>query len=251
MSTFRVIPILLLKDEGLIKTKGFKNPVYLGDPINILRIFNEKEADEIVLFDTTSSLEQRQPNYELIAEIVSESFMPLGYGGGINNLTQIKKLFEIGIEKVVINSASTNYKLIEEAANNFGNQSIVACIDVKKNLWGKYQVFTHSGSRKTNVDILEHISNLENAGIGEIIIQSIDNEGSMRGIDFQLAKTLKKQVKVPLVITGGIGSFEDILSIKEEINPSAVAAGSLFVFKGTDKGILINYPTEKIKNLLA
>ena len=248
MSIVRVIPILLLKDEGLVKTKKFTDPVYIGDPINAVRIFNEKEVDELVLFDIDAAKKDREPQYEWVKDIVSESFMPIGYGGGIDSVDKAKRVFDLGIEKVILNSASFNYDLIEELAAIYGSQSIVICIDVKKNFFGKYHTYSQSANQKHLIGPIEHAKKVVNAGAGEIIIQSIDNEGKMKGYDIDLIKSVSESVQVPVVASGGAGSIEDLEKALKEGEASAVSAGSLFVFKGKQKGILINYPTEIIHN---
>jgi cyclase len=240
----RILPILLLKDEGLVKTKNFKNPVYIGDPINAVRIFNEKEVDELILLDITASIENRDPNYDWIRDIVSESFMPIGYGGGIKNSDQVKKLYDTGIEKIVINSASTDLNLISELSSKYGNQSIVISIDVKKNLFGSYSVYTHNGTQNLKTSPADFARKVVDAGAGEIIIQSIDHEGSMSGFDLKLTKLVSDAVDVPVVASGGAGNLDHLKEVLEEGGASAVAAGSLFVFKGKQKGILINYPVK-------
>lgn len=238
----RIIPILLLKNEGLVKTIGFKNETYIGDPINAVRIFNEKEVDEIAILDITATIEGREPNYDWIEEIVSESFMPLAYGGGINNLTQIKKIFDIGIEKVIINSALFDFELITKAANIYGNQSIVASIDVKKSFFGDYKICTNSGKVMHNIKLDDFVKDIVKAGVGEIIIQSINHEGTMKGFDLDLIAKVSSVVNVPIIASGGAGSLQDIKNAIEIGGASAVAAGSLFVYKGKHKAVLINYP---------
>jgi cyclase len=246
----RIIPILLLNDSGgVVKTQNFSRPVYIGDPINAVKIFNEKEVDELILLDISASLNKISPNYSLIKEVVSESFMPMGYGGGIKSLDQIKNLFDLGLEKVIINSAMFDYDLIDEAANIFGSQSIVISIDIRKSLFNKYHIFTKSGTLKHNNDFKEHVRRLCNFGAGEIIIQSIDKEGLMRGYDLELIEIISSLVNIPIVASGGAGSLEDMRDAIRA-GASASAAGSLFVFKGSEKGILINYPNhEKLKEL--
>ncbi|AWO01178.1 imidazole glycerol phosphate synthase subunit HisF [Chitinophaga alhagiae] len=246
MLRVRVIPVLLLKNKGLVKTVSFKNPTYIGDPINAVRIFNEKEVDELMLLDITASVENREPNYAWIKDISSESFMPIGYGGGIQTLDQIKKLFNLGVEKVVLNSASTNLELIRSAAAIFGSQSIVVSIDVKKSFWGKYEGFTHSGSKKLPIPPLEHAINCVNAGAGEIYLQSIDKEGHMKGYDLDITRQFSNALTVPVVASGGAA---DLASMKEVISfagASAVSAGSIFVYKGKHKAVLINYPSQEV-----
>lgn len=246
----RLIPVLLLKGKGLVKTSKFKNPVYIGDPINAVRIFNEKEVDELVLCDIDASILQREPNYPWIKDIVSESFMPVGYGGGIRNMEQIRKIFDLGVEKVILNSAAFDFKLISQAAAIYGNQSIVGCIDAKKSFFGTYIVYSKSGSIKHNTTPDEFAKQLVSAGVGEIIIQSIDNEGSMNGFDLDLTQSITSVVNVPVVASGGAGNMQHISDVLDKGKASSVAAGSFFVFKGKHKAVLINYPKqEEIKAL--
>ena len=246
----RLIPVLLLKGKGLVKTSKFKNPVYIGDPINAVRIFNEKEVDELVLCDIEASILQREPNYAWIKDIVSESFMPVGYGGGIRNMEHIRKLFDLGVEKVILNSAAFDFKLISQAAAIYGNQSIVGCIDAKKSFFGVYNVYSKSGSIKHKTTPDEFAKELVSAGVGEIIIQSIDNEGSMNGFDLDLTQSITSVVNVPVVASGGAGNMQHISDVLDKGKASSVAAGSFFVFKGKHKAVLINYPKqEEIKAL--
>ena len=250
MSLVRVIPTLLLKGEGLIKTSQFKNPVYIGDPINAVRIFNEKEVDELILLDVTATAEKREPKYNWIKDIVSESFMPVGYGGGIKNVEQAKKLFDTGIEKLIINSASLDFNFISSLAKIYGNQSIVICIDVRENLLGNYSIYTNNGTLKHKMTPEVMAKSVVNAGAGEIIIQSIDKEGTMKGYDLDLIKIVSKTVNVPVVASGGAGSQEHLKDAILKGGASAVSAGSMFVFKGKHRGILINYPSPTdLKNL--
>lgn len=246
MISTRVIPILLLKGEGLVKTICFKDPTYIGDPINVVRIFNEKEVDEIVILDITATKENRDPKYEWIKDIVSESFMPLAYGGGIKNLEQIKRLFGIGIEKVILNSALCNLELINKASNIYGNQSIVASIDAKKTFLGDYQIYTCSGTKRENHNLTGFVKKIVDAGIGEIIIQSINREGTMKGYDIELLKKVSNSVNVPVIASGGAGSLNDFKDAIQKGNATAVAAGSLFIYKGIHNAVLINYPDYKI-----
>jgi cyclase len=246
----RLIPVLLLKGKGLYKTSGFKNSVYVGDPINAVRIFNEKEVDELVLFDIEASMHQREPNYSLIKEIVSECFMPVGYGGGIRNMDQIRMIFEIGVEKVILNSAAFDFNLISEAAAIYGSQSIVGCIDARKSLFGGYNVYAKSGTIKHKIEPQDYACQLVSAGVGELIVQSIDKEGSMEGFDLELTKSVASAVNVPVVASGGAGNLQHISAVLEKGGASSVAAGSFFVFKGKHRAVLINYPKqEEIKAL--
>lgn len=241
MSLVRVLPVLLLDNGGLVKTRQFKDPVYLGDPINAVRIFNEKEVDELVLLDISATREQREPDYDTIRDIVSESFMPIGYGGGITNLDHIHKLYQTGVEKVVINSASFDFDLISAAASKYGSQAVTISIDVKKSFFGGYHVYTHNGSHKHSVSPEEFARKVVDAGAGEIIIQSIDREGSMSGYDLALTKLVSEAVDVPVVASGGAGTVEHFRQALNEAGASAVAAGSMFVFKGKHRAVLISY----------
>jgi imidazole glycerol-phosphate synthase subunit HisF len=251
MLRHRVIPVLLLKDNGLVKTTRFKNSVYIGDPINAVKIFNEKEVDELILLDISATNEKRDPNFRKIEEIVSEAFMPIGYGGGINNIEQIEKLFKLGIEKVILNSAAQlNPSLIKQASNIFGNQSIVVAIDVKKNFWKNRKIYTHSGRKMHGIDLILFLKIAEDHGAGEIFINSIDQDGTMAGYDIDLIKLVSKSVSVPVIASGGAGEIEDF-SKAIQVGASAVSAGSLFVFQGIHRAVLISYPKyEELEKLL-
>jgi cyclase len=241
MNFTRIIPTLLLHDGGLVKTIKFKNPKYVGDPINAVRIFNVKEVDELVLLDISASKEGRSPNYKEIEEIASEAFMPIGYGGGIKNLEQIEKLFKIGVEKIILNtSAFSNEKLIKEASSIYGSQSIVVSLDYKKDIWGNYRFFTLSGSNKVKGDCIDVIKRIEDLGAGEVILNSIDNDGTMSGYDLSLLEKLTKEVKLPVVASGGAGNIKDFASAIKS-GASAVAAGSMFVYHGIHRAVLISY----------
>jgi len=242
----RLIPILLMKGYGLVKTVNFKTPNYIGDPINAVKIFNDKEVDELILFDISASIGNRSPQYSIISDIISESFMPLGYGGGLKEIDQIKKIIDMGIEKIVLNSSSLNYSLIEQAANLLGSQSVVICIDVKKTIMGRYNIYTQSGTINHKIPVDIFASEVINVGAGEIIIQSIDREGTMKGIDLDLVKLISDKVNVPVVASGGVGSLDHIREAIMLGGSSAVAAGSFFVYKGKNKAILINYPKYEI-----
>jgi cyclase len=251
MQRTRIIPTLLLKEGGLVKTIKFKNPQYIGDPINAVRIFNQKEVDELVLLDINAGINGTEPNYSEIEGIVSEAFMPIGYGGGIRGLNQIEKLFKIGVEKVILNTiAFTNPQLVNEASKIFGNQSIVICVDFKKDLFGNYNIFINSGKTKFKVDVLETMKNLEDLGAGEIILNSIDKDGTMQGYDLTLIKNYSQHLKVPVVASGGAGSISDLANAINA-GASAVAAGSLFVYQGVHRAVLISYiKSEDLDNLL-
>ena len=242
MGPVRVIPTLLLDAGGLVKTKKFSDPVYIGDPINAVRIFNEKEVDELILIDITATLQERRPNFDLIESIVSESFMPLCYGGGIKSVEDAEKLFRLGVDKIAINSAAVeNLTLVRELAARYGNQSIVVSIDYKKNIWGKQKVFINSGKKNTGLDTVELAKKLEADGAGEIYLTSIEREGTMQGYDLEMIRQISDATSVPIIANGGAGQ---LIHFREAIDAgaSAVTAGSMFVFHGKLNGILINYP---------
>lgn len=242
MLKIRVIPCLLLLAEGLVKTTKFDRPQYVGDPINAVRIFNEKEVDELVFLDIAATRDGREPNYELVRNIASEAFMPLAYGGGINSVDQVKRLCSIGIEKVLINSAAiTDIGLIEKAASVVGSQSIVVSIDVKKGLFGGHTVYACSGSVNTRLNPISHAQRVEAAGAGEILLTSIDRDGTGTGYDLDLIKQVAAAVSIPVIACGGAGSIDDFVRAKSH-GASAVAAGSLFVFHGKHRAVLITYP---------
>lgn len=243
MSLTRILPVLLLQDGGLVKTRNFKDPVYIGDPINAVRIFNEKEVDELVLLDITATRENRDPHYDIIRDIVSESFMPIGYGGGIRNLDQIHRLYQTGVEKIVINSSMLDFGLLTSAASKYGNQAVTVSMDVKKSFFGGYAAYTNNGTVKIKTSPVALAQQLVDAGAGEIIVQSIDREGSMAGYDTELIRLISDAVDVPVVASGGAGTIEHLREAIRGGHASAVAAGSLFVFKGKHRAVLISYPT--------
>lgn len=245
MKRIRIIPTLTLDNEKLVKTIQFKKPNYIGDPINAVKIFNEKEVDEVVLLDITATKQNRPPNYSKIEEIASEAFMPFAYGGGIKNLQQIEKLFKLGIEKIVLNSIlNENLELITEAAKIFGSQSIVASVDINKNLFGKQAAYTSSGTKKIKTPLLDFVKQLEEKGVGELFINSIDRDGTFSGYDFTTLSLISNHVAIPIVACGGAKNTNDFL-LAVEAGASAVAAASLFVYQGAQKGILINYPSQE------
>lgn len=240
----RIIPCLLLKNQGLVKTLKFKEPKYIGDPINAVNIFNDKEVDELVFLDITATVERKGPSFKMLEEIASECFMPLGYGGGICSLEDMKQIFSLGVEKVIINShAFENPGLIKEAADTFGSQSIVVSIDVKKSLFGKYEVYTRSGTYNTKIDPVTYARQMETMGAGEILLNSIDRDGMMTGYDIALLQKVAQALSVPLVACGGAGKIEHLAEAVTMGHASAVAAGSMFVFHGKHKAVLISYPT--------
>ena len=238
----RVIPCLLLKNEGLVKTVKFKDPKYLGDPINIVRIFNDKEVDELIFLDILATVENRRPNFELLGKITSECFMPLGYGGGIRTLEDVKQLLSMGVEKIVLNtSAVENPTLIRAAADYAGSQAVVISMDIKKTLLGKYEMYTRGGKKGTGLDPVKFAVEMEKQGAGELFLNSIDRDGTMQGYDLELVRRVADSVTVPVVACGGAGNIQH-LAEAIQAGASAAAAGSMFVFQGPLRGVLISYP---------
>lgn len=241
----RVIPSLLIHKGGLVKSVQFKDYKYVGDPINAVKIFNEKEVDEIAVIDIDASKENKAPNIAKIAEIASEAFMPMAYGGGITTIEQIKEILYNGIEKVIINKAAhTTPHLITQAANLFGNQSIVVSIDVKKVFLKGYRVFIENGKKNTGLHPVEFAITAEKLGAGEILLNSIDKDGTFTGYDVALIQQVSKAVNIPVIAIGGASSVEDFAKAKQA-GASAVSAGSMFVFQRPHKAVLISYPTRK------
>jgi len=242
MLSVRVIPTLLLKNKGLVKGCKFKKHKYVGDPVNAVKIFNEKEVDELVFLDISATLENRPPNFDLLSDIASQAFMPFGYGGGLNNVHDIEKLFKIGIEKAIINTACTkNLSLISDASTIVGSQSIVVSIDVKKSMFGKRTVYSRSGAYDTKMNPLDYARRVEDAGAGEIILCSVDNEGTGLGYDLELINTISNSVGIPVVASGGASSLDHFKEAKKS-GASAVSAGDMFTFHGKHKAVLITYP---------
>lgn len=242
----RIIPCLLLRGAGFYKTTRFKKPVYLGDPANILKIFNDKEADEIAILDITATVERREPRYELLHEMASECFMPLAYGGGITSVAQIKRLLQIGFEKVIINSAAFERpELISEAAQAFGSQSILACIDVRRSMFGGYEVVTEGATKNTRWKPVAWAQRVAELGAGEIIVNSVDRDGTMVGYDIDLIQGVSDAVNVPVVASGGARTVADFADAVKKGHASACAAGAMFVFQGRHRAVLINVPSRR------
>jgi len=238
----RVIPILLLKNRGLYKGVKFKNHHYVGDPINTVKIFNEKEVDELILLDITASKDGKAIDFEFIEEIATEAFMPLAYGGGVTSVEDAQRLFSLGIEKIILNSATvTHPELIKVLVEKFGSQSIALSLDIKKNLWGKYAFYIKSGTQKISYPPIDFALKMESIGIGEIMVNVIDRDGSMKGYDLEFLDTITHQLSIPVVISGGAGSLEDFQQAKA-VGASGVGAGSLFVYTGVHRAVLITYP---------
>ena len=246
----RIIPCLLLKQRGFYKTTNFKNPRYLGDPINTIMLFNNKEVDEIIVLDIEASMENKAPDIEFIKKFTSECFIPLCYGGGVSTLQQVEQLFKAGIEKVSFNTTLyTNKQLIKDAVRNFGSQSIIGSVDVKKSFLNKYHTYIKSGKIKIKDDFLEYIKEVTDLDIGELVVTSIDNEGSMKGYDYNLIEKISEVTDIPFIINGGAGSLFDCVKAVDS-GASAAAASSIFVYYGPLKAVLINYPTQDELNSL-
>lgn len=246
MRRIRTIPVLLLRNGGLYKTINFKNPKYVGDPINAVKIFNEKETDELVLLDYNASLDGRAIDYKRIEEIAGEAFMPMAYGGGIKTLDDAKRVFDCGFEKVVLNSILfDNPALIETIGSIYGAQAVVGSLDYKKNIFGKSKVYGISGSKKTGYEPLDWALQLEKYGVGEIMLNSIDRDGTWSGYDLDMISKVAEKITVPLIACGGAGSVKD-LKEAVAVGASAVAAGSMFVFQKKGMGVLISFPSESI-----
>lgn len=242
----RVIPCLLLRNQGLVKTVKFKDPKYVGDPINAVKIFNDKEIDELLFLDITATNERKRPPLKVISEIASECFMPLAYGGGIRTLDDLREIFTVGVEKVCINSyAVEDPAFIGKAADIFGSQSIVVSIDVKKSLLGRYEVHTHGGTRNAKLDPVKHAVAMEQMGAGELFINSIDRDGTMQGYDIGLIRKVASAVRIPVIACGGAGKLADLTDAWKNGGASAVSAGSMFVFHGKHRAVLISYPRQE------
>lgn len=245
MLRYRIIPSLLLHDRGLYKTVKYsiKKGKYVGDPINAIKIFNDKGVDELIFLDIDATKEKRGPNFNVLKDIATECFMPVSYGGGITSIEEIKKVFQIGIEKVILNTILLdNINLLEEASQIFGSQSIVASVDIKKNFFGKYKVYNSGKQKITNLDIKDYLKNLEEKGVGEIYISDVEKDGTLEGYNIELFKELIKDIKVPIIVNGGAKDINDFSKAIKEAKVSAVSAGSMFVFKGPHKAVLITYP---------
>jgi len=249
----RIIPCLLIRNGALVKTIRFGDPKYVGDPLNAVRIFNEKQVDELIVVDIDATVSGREPDYSLIATLAAECRMPLCYGGGITTVEQIERIVALGVEKVSLgNAAAFKPSLIKQASQRVGAQSIVAVMDVKKTgLLGRYEVFTQNGTKRVRRNPVEMASQLEYLGAGEILLNSIDRDGSMIGYDLELIDSVRNAVRLPMTVLGGAGSFDDIQVLVERYGAIGAAAGSLFLFKGKFRAVLIQYPQPSEKDLLS
>lgn len=248
----RIIPCLLLSNGGLVKTVRFSSPKYVGDPLNAVRIFNEKEVDELIFLDIDAAVENREPDYRLIKGIAAECRMPLCYGGGVRSVEQIERLISLGVEKVAISSAAiADPELLVRAAEHVGSQSIVVVLDSKRNpRTRKYEVWTANGRRNTGRDPADLAREFEALGAGEIMVNAIDADGTMEGYDLVLARAVHNAIRLPMTMLGGAGSLRDIGQLIAEFGIIGAGAGSLFVFKGVYRAVLINYPNRTEKDAL-
>jgi len=244
MKIKRIIPCLLLRNNGLVKTVKFKESTYVGDPINTVKIFNEKEVDEIFFLDIDATKEKKEPPYELIQNIASECFMPFAYGGGIHSLAQIERIIKSGAEKIIINTqAFLEKNFLKEAVHEFGSSTIAVSIDVKKEFHKGNIVYIKGGTQSTGITPVTYAKEIENAGAGEILINSIDRDGVMEGYDIELIKSISQSIRIPIIACGGAGKLSDFRSAVKEGGASASAAGSFFVFHGKRRAVLITYPS--------
>jgi imidazole glycerol-phosphate synthase subunit HisF len=249
--TTRVLPCLLLKGLGLVKTVRFRDPTYLGDPRNAVRIFNERDVDELILLDISATSENRPPRFDLIREIVSEAFMPVAYGGGVRNIEDASTILSLGVEKIVVSTyAVENPEFVRHAADKFGSQSVVVCLDVKRDFWGRQVVYTRNGRKSSGYSPVAFAQQMQSLGAGELVINSIDRDGTMKGYDIDLIKSITEKVAVPVIACGGAGNLQHCAQAVKEGGASAVAAGSLFVFYGEHRAVLISYPAQNELRLL-
>ena len=248
----RIIPCLLVKNGGLVKTVNFANPKYVGDPINAVKIFNEKEVDELIVLDIDATAQNREPDYGMIKNLATECRMPLCYGGGVKSVEQVERIISLGVEKVAINSAAvSNPEIVAQAAEVVGSQSIVVVMDVKKSGRGsKYEVWTHNASKPTGRAPVDFAKEVEALGAGEVVINSIDRDGVMKGYNMDLANEIREAISLPITLLGGAGSLKDIAGLIHTFGIIGAAAGSFFVFKGIYRAVLISYPSRAEKDAL-
>jgi len=246
----RLIPCLLIHNGGLVKTVRFSDPKYVGDPINAVRIYNEKEVDELIVLDIDATVKGAEPDYRMISHLAAECRMPLCYGGGVRTIEQFDRIISLGVEKVAISAAAIeNHQLITDAATRVGSQSVVVVIDVKKTgLLRQFEVVTHNGTRRTGIRPEDLAIQLADAGAGEIVVNSVDRDGQMKGYDLQLIDLIRNVVTLPLSVLGGAGSLEDLETLVKRYGIIGAAAGSFFVFKGKYRAVLINYPNRHEKD---
>lgn len=248
----RIIPCLLVKNGGLVKTVKFANPKYVGDPINAVKIFNEKEVDELIVLNIDASVQNREPDYGMIGNLAVECRMPLCYGGGVKTVEQVEKIISLGVEKVAISSAVVkNPVIVAQAAEVVGSQSVVVVMDVKKTKRvGNYEIWTHNASKPTGRSPVDFAQQVESLGAGEVVINSIDYDGVMKGYDCELVNNIRESINLPITVLGGAGKLQDIGKLINRFGIIGAAAGSLFVFKGKYRAVLINYPSRAQKDAL-
>jgi cyclase len=245
----RIIPCLLVHNRGLVKTVKFKDPKYVGDPINAVKIFNEKEVDELIVVDIDASSHKNEPDYKMIENLAAECRMPFCYGGGIKTAEQARRIFSLGVEKIAISSVAVeNPSIVTEMAMRVGNQSVVVVMDVRKKLLsGKYEIWTYNGTKNTGLNPMDFAIEVEKCGAGEIVLNSIDHDGEMKGYDLNIIRKIRDSVHIPMTVLGGAGSLDDISEVISEHGIIGAAAGSLFVFKGKYRAVLISYPSKTEK----
>ena len=246
MAITRVIPVLLLRNAGLVKTTKFKDAKYVGDPLNAVKIFNEKEVDELMFLDITATPENKRPSLNFLKEIAGECFMPLSYGGGIKTVDEIKNILKVGIEKVCLNTVAVeNPDMVKTAVTRYGSSTICVSIDAKKNFWGNYEIYTNGGKKSTKKDPVKFAMEMDKIGVGELIINSIDRDGTMEGYDIELLKKITDVVNMPVIACGGAGNINHFGEAVHQGRASAVAAGTMFVFHGKHRAVLISYPSQQ------
>jgi len=248
----RIIPCLLVKNGGLVKTVNFANPKYVGDPINAVKIFNEKEVDEMIVLDIDATAQNRQPDYSMIKNLAAECRMPLCYGGGVKTVEQVERIISLGVEKVAISSiVVSNPQIVSHSAEVVGSQSIVVVMDVKKTMGNSnYEMWIHNASKPTGLSPVDFAKQVENLGAGEVVINSIDHDGVMKGYDMDLVNEIREAISLPITVLGGAGSLKDIAALIRTFGIIGAAAGSLFVFKGIYRAVLISYPSRAEKDAL-
>lgn len=243
----RVIPCLQLIDDSLVKTVKFDNHGYIGDPINTVRIFNELEVDELCFLDIRASVQNREPNIELLHQIADECFMPLSYGGGVRSFEVAQKILSIGFEKIVLNTcAYRTPNVVKKISEHFGTQAVIGSIDVKKSMWGKYQVYINDGTEKLSIDPVQWAQKLEELGAGELLVTSIDRDGTWSGYDIDIVKKISQSVKVPVIANGGAGNVKHIGDVIKNGHASAAALGSMVVYQKKGMGVLVNFPDKHL-----
>lgn len=243
MALKRIIPCLLYDGSGLVKTVKFKNPSYIGDPINAIKIYNDKEVDELILIDINASKQKRKPNFDKIADMASEAFMPFAYGGGVKTFEDFVGLYKLGVEKVIVNSlVQENPDVIKKVVAHYGAQAVVACLDFKKPMFGGKEPYSYIGN-KIKLSLLDYAKYLEKEiGVGELMLTSVDNEGTWDGYDFEVTEKILNSVEIPVIASGGCGSVQDLKKVLYDVNANAAAIGSMAVYSKKGMGVLINFP---------